>query len=284
MNFDANPDLLGGEQSVLELCTGVVRSPQLTDYISKSVGYNIHQTLPDDQWDAITSCMAKIYPHDDERRLVQQFAGCSLRGDHQSGRVLVLTDRRGGSSGKTTVLNLLKLCLGPQYSQTGNKGLIYKVRHSVATNGHNSGIAASQGVRFATFEEPSLNTSLNTSLLKALNGGNASLSGVKLEHSVETRQMTWTTKMAMVFSEADLPKLQVDDPECMGRMLVVQHRSCFCDTQERVAQENRPFTYLTDRGAIEKLTPQAVLVWAMEGLARYYDEEFSYVSRSCESW
>ena len=285
VTFDADPWLLGGEACVVELRTGVVRPAQRGDHISKSVGYAIDQCLPEEQWSAVQKFMAEIYPVEEERRLIQQFAGYCLTGSHPSRYFLCLTDRRAGSNGKSTFVKLLKSALGP-YAMEGKKELLYEQRFTGSVNDHNSGMAAYEGCRLVAFEELSQKHTLDTALIKELNGGDARVP-IRMAHSAETRQMDWSAKMILIFNEGGLPKIRVDDEAFLKRMLVVQHRSLFCDTQAEVdaaRAAGEPFTFLKQEDAHMAVTPQAMLTWALQGLGIYHEERFTAVPETCQSF
>ena len=282
--FDANPLLLGGDASVIELDTAVVRPPRLEDYVSKSVGYEIAQVVSDEAWEAVTEFMARIYPVEEERRLVQQFVGYCLRGDHPAKHFLCLTDKRQGYNGKSTLCALLRTMLGDQYSRTGKKELLYEARFTKGIDDHDSGMAAFEGLRLITMEEPANTNTLDTARLKDLNGGNTQVP-IREAHSTVTRQMAWTAKMICCFNQDGLPKLRVDDEAFLKRILFVQHRSRFCKTdQEWEESAEQPYTFKADERECAAVTPQAMLAWAMQGHAVYLEEGFSKIPRVCDAW
>ena len=82
ITMDDNPLLLGGEGNLLELDTGLVRAQRLDDYVTKSVGYRLQLEPSEEHVLRLEALLEKIYPMGEERRLVQQFAGYCLRGDH----------------------------------------------------------------------------------------------------------------------------------------------------------------------------------------------------------
>ena len=282
--FDANPLLLGGEACVVELTTGVVRPPRLDDYVSKSTGFTMTQQVPPEDLAAVEAVVARIYPVEEERALVQQFAGYALRGDHPAKHFLCLTDRRAGNNGKSTICSLLRGVLGPQYSRSAKKELLYEQRYGGSVNDHDSGLAAFEGLRLITMEEPAQSMTLNTALLKELNGGGATLT-IREAHSAITREMAWTAKMVVCFNQNGLPKLRVDDEAFLNRVLYVQHRARFCKTDEDWAKEDgQPHTFAADSDALEALTKPAALAWMLQGAALYQQERFSRIPPVCGAW
>ena len=281
ITFDANPLLLGGDDSVIELDTGTVREARLDDFVSKSVGYRMLKEVPPEDLAAVQTIMERIYPIAEERDLVQQFAGYCLRGNHPEKHFLCLTDRRAGNNGKSTVCSLLRGVLGPQYSRSAKKELLYEQRSTGSVNDHDSGLAAFEGLRLVTMEEPAQSMTLNTALLKELNGGDATLT-IREAHSAVTREMAWTAKMIICFNQDGLPKLRVDDDAFLNRILYVQHRSRFCKTPEDwVREEGREHTFAVDAPAVAALTKPAMLAWMMQGAAAYVQHGFTAIPATC---
>ena len=304
--LDGNPLLLGGEGNLIELDTGLVRAHRFDDYVTKSVGYSFHQQPDEEHIARLQALMEQIYPIEEERRLVQQYAGYCLRGDHPgeigvswslswlhthtprcraAKHFLCLTDRRAGSNGKSTICRLLRAVLGNQYSCDAKAELIYQQRSAGSVNDHDSGLAAFEGKRLLVFEEPAQNHTIDTARLKQLNGGGVTLS-IRSAHSAETRLMDWGAKMLIAFNQDGMPKLRLEDEAFLKRILIVQHRSRFCSGRDWTLSQAEPHTFLAD-STIEdavKSSPQAILYWAMEGHAIYMAERFRSIPAMCNTW
>ena len=281
IEFDADPDLLGCDDCVIDLRQGVARQPRIDDYVSSSVGYGFLDGAPQEDIARVERLMEQIYPVAEERTFMRRWMAYCLTGHTDKG-FLCLTDRRAGYTGKTTVLNLMGRAMGP-YAVTGaKKELFYQTNAQQTINSHNSGLMAFAGKRMAAFEELSANRKLEVSFLKELTGGDVTLQ-VRQAHAVSEEPMRWTSKIMMLFNESAFPQFNTDDQPFLQRMLVVQHRARFC-TAEQLAGDAQPHTFLADKAVPEAISPQAMLAYMLGGLADYWANRLGDIPGVVHTW
>lgn len=71
--LDSSAFHLGCDNGVIDLHTGIFRSSIPSDYVSMSVGYNYLDKWDDDITEELETFLAKIYPMEEERNLIQRY-------------------------------------------------------------------------------------------------------------------------------------------------------------------------------------------------------------------
>ena len=283
MKFDANPNLLGCDDCVIDLKTGQARAPTPDDLVSQSVGYDFLRT--DVDMAPLLEIVEQIYPVPEEREFVQRFAGYCLLGSYTEKIFLCFTDRRSGYNGKSTIVKLITRAMGPDYAApSGKKELLYESHQHQSLNAHDSGYLSFQGKRMAAFEELNDKRALDNNQIKGLTGGGTHIP-VRGAFKTETTMMPWTTKLLLAFNEGGCPKLRAEDGALMKRMAVVQHRALFCDKEDDFEKHrHEEFTYRSRTDVHELVPPQAMLHWMLLGLKRYWEVGFRELPRVCTEW
>ena len=70
-----------------------------------------------------------------------------------------------------------------------------------------------------------------------------------------------------------MPKLDVEDDPFMKRLLLIEHQAVFCKNDREYASMRREaYTYRADPDLMDRLEPSAILVWMLEGLAKFRAE------------
>ena len=284
-SMDTDPYLLGTDNGVIELKTGLLRPARPEDRVTKSVGY----AIPPDGYgdvDAVDAVFRQIYPVESERHFFQLYGGYCLLGNCRAKGFMCLTDRRDGDNAKSTVVSLLAQALGDDYTSRGKDDLLYETRYATGLNQHNSGWIAFHGKRLAIMEELKTTRTLDTDLLKELTGGETKRV-VRAAGSQRNWDMPWTAKLITIFNEGRMPKLDTDDGAFAKRLIVMPHRALFCKTPEEFERRaGEDHTFLADGGRIAVLTKPALLGWFLQGLQRYWSSghvEFQ-VPSSCTQW
>lgn len=291
--MDTDPFLLGADNCVIDLRTGKVRQGLPGDLISKSVGYSIpylDSELEDDKMEQVAACMSRIYPIEAERAVAQTYGGYCLLGDHPAKRVVLCTDaggERAGNNAKSTFAKLLAEVLGPEYAMKGKNAFLYKTdsNHETADS-HNAGLLAHRGCRFAYYEELDPKRRLNNGLLKDIHGGNSVQQGRGVGEK-DTVQFTWITKQMLIFNGGSLPSFDFSDTALIDRMIVLQHRSKFCTSDEEYqADRGQEHTYMADPDMASKMRELKpyTLRWFLEGLQRYHTGGFNHLPQQCLAW
>lgn len=287
--MDQNPMLLAFNNGILELDTMSFRQGRPDDMVTKTTGYDYEDRGGEDYL-AVEAFMEAIYPIQAERDVAQLYFGYCCRGDHPEKKLAMLTDQGGartGYNGKTTVVKALHAALGDDYSTKGKEAFLYKNDSSSETaNSHNAGDLDYKGKRVAFWEELSAHKHLADAKLKDLNGSGAVIKARGC-HELRSSSFEWTAKMLLCFNQANLPDLDYSDKALLDRILVLTHRSKFCDNdKEYDDQKHLPFTFRADpdmKQNIQKWRPQ-LIHWFLKGLQRYCEVGFRQIPASCEEW
>ena len=284
--FNTNPLLLGAGNAIVDMSSTPIlfRAPTPQDFVCQSIGYDLPSLAFPDGADEIEVIMAKIYPIEDERRVLQAYAGYCLLGHTDSKVFLALTDRRSGFNGKSTVVEMFKLALGSEYVVKGKNAFLLSTGHVRDMNSHDSGWLDYRHKRLAYFEELGGNHSLDQGRLKDVTGGGTSIT-VRQAHATVSEQMPWSSKLMLIFNEGSFPKFDVDDGAFAQRMLVMQHRSAFLKP-DALASTSQPHTYLADEGLKGRLkaAPHKILAWMLQGVYLYNDGRLDSIPESMQRW
>jgi len=228
----------------------------------------------------------QIYPVEEEREIIQRYFGYCLLGDHREKQFLILTDKRKGFNGKSTVTKLLMKALG-DYAMKGNNSFLYKTdaRHE-SVNSHSAGMLAYMNYRLAIFEETDSKERLDDQRLKDTNGGNTQIKGRHI-NSKEMETFTWGCKMILLCNDNNFPQFDFTDTAMLDRMLIVIHRARFFqDVDDYEKHKDEQYTYLATSEIDAKLDlwRPCLLKWALEGLGNYWTKRFEQVPQSCKKW
>jgi len=163
----------------------------------------------------------------------------------------VLTDKRNGWNGKTTLLTLLRVFFG-EYLESSTKFFCRPLFSNENKNSHDGGLEPLKGKRVALADELKKNMLLDDALLKNIAGGSLYyVTGREL--GTKTRfKFKWQAGVIMVFNEGDCPKFDSTDTALTSRMVVCPMRSKF--TSDKVAQTMEPYTYELDPLIHEKFS------------------------------
>lgn len=279
--LDDDPHLLGANNGVLDLRTGLFRAGRPDDWLSKSVGYDYLPT-PDGQR-FIERTMEQTFPVAEERGFVQRYAGYCLLGNHPQKAYMVLTDmpgKRSGNNGKTTISQGLRHALGPEYACQGIAASLYADASSRDENSCTPGRLHYRGMRLATFEELDDKRKLDTTRLKNLHGGCATETG-RDAYGKSVQSFEWTTKFLITFNISNLPDLDFSDHVHLRRMLVVRCRSKFVPQAELSPDT---FLEIPDFGALLHQHASDMLAWAAAGLQAYFASGLADPPAIMDTW
>ena len=247
--LDANPDLLGLPDGVLELTTGRYREHRRDDYITKMTGAGFVPDIDAPTWRAFID---EIMDGDGELvDYLQRIAGYVLTG-HRGEHILPILCGRG-ANGKSVFVGALQAMLG-DYASSGSPDLLIKKQSTE----HPTALADLQGRRLVVVSETGEGRRLNEERAKLLTGGDR----------IKAR------RMRQDFYEFE-PTHQ----------LIVQtnHRPIARGTDEGLWRRLRliPFNVTIpperrDTQLLDKIKGElpGVLNWALEGLKRYQIEGF----------
>ncbi len=285
-NMDADPFVLGLDNGILLLRDGVFRAATQKDLVSKSVGYDWVETVDPEIEAQVEEFFCQLYPIEEERLLAQLWAGYCCTGSHPEKKFLQVTDVSGGWNGKSTFLKAIAATLGPDYSMQGTNAFLYKTdSHNETANSHTAGLNAHKGKRIVTYEELDAKRQLDCGLLKNLNGSRARVQG-RACHATAIEEFEWTAKMVLAYNANCMPGFDFTDTALISRMLVLHHRSKFCETEEQMQQEPSPHVFLADPNLDNKLQTWRpyILRFFLRGCAAYFRDGFTKIPDACSSW
>ena len=287
ITFDDNQWLLGCNDCVIDLRTGVARAPKREDMVSITTGYDFLDT--DNDPTPIYELMEKVYPVEEERNFIQAFAGYCLTGSCSEKLMLCSTDRRGGSNGKTTLKTVIRQALSKDcYMTEGKTALLYQSNNVRDVNAHDAGLLQYEYKRCTIFDEMSSKRTLDNETVKGLTSGDAH-PAVRSAFGTTTRSMTWTSKFILIFNDGEAPQIRAEDSALMARMVVVHHRAKFCKddaTYDALTARGEDYVHraATEAETEAIITPQRALAWALQGLDRYRREGFRRLPDSFVKW
>lgn len=247
--MDADPDLLGLPNSVLNLATGQPRRHSPRDRITKLAGCDFDPKATAPTWERF---VAEAMGGDAELiDYVQRLAGYALSG--RRGEHLLPILWGSGANGKSTFLGALQSLLG-EYAGSAAPGLLIQ-KHGTE---HPTALADLQGRRLVVVSETGESGRLNEEQVKALTGGD----------KINARRM------------------RMDYFGFMPTHLLLQtnHRPRVTGTDEGIWRRLRliPFTVTVpperrDPALPEKLRAElpGILAWCWEGWWRYKAHGFN---------
>jgi phage/plasmid-associated DNA primase len=189
--------------------------------------------------------MAQVLPVAEERRLALSFFASLLSGRRGAKKVLVLTDRRSGNNGKTTLMVLFGGFFGG-YTETG-KGTKFVCKGSFDRDrdSHDAGTEGFRGKRLVLAEELKANMTLDDALLKRVAGGAGVLVGGRGFGTKQTFEFVWQAGIVLIFNENCCPVYDQGDMAFKDRLLFVPMRSKFVNAAEVDACQE-PWTFPLD--------------------------------------
>lgn len=289
MDLNSNTRLLGTNNGVIDLVECQFREASPHDMVSLTVGYDF-LTKDDPKYNIqhkkeFLNFLRQIYPIDDELEIMQRYCGYCLLGDHPSKVFLLLTDKRSGFNGKSTMGKMILLGMG-QYARKGGNAFLYKTDYNNETiDSHSAGMLSYNKIRAATFEELDPKRQLDNQRLKDVNGGNSTFEG-RMFRSEKTMKFVFGTKQILMFNDNNFPQFDFSDTALIQRILLVQHRSRFYMKEEDYEQnKSKEYTFKAiDLDKKLEIWRPYYLEWALDGLKNYWIKKFDTVPVACTQW
>lgn len=245
-DLDANLDVFAVRNGVYDVSLGQFRPTVPADRVRKYADWDYDADLARQHRPAVAEFFAKVLPVQEERAVVLRYLGALLGGRRAIKKVLVLTDRRDGNNGKSSLVKLLLTVFGQLakcQTKFVTKGSIDRDRDS-----HDAGMEPFVGMRLLVAEELKKSMKLDEALLKMLSGG----SGTRVEGRrcgvSDTFAFIWQAGIILVFNEGDCPSFDVGDHAWVQRMLFVPMRSKFVADPAGVEEE---YTYAIDANIVD---------------------------------
>lgn len=238
--LDSNIDILGFENGVYELDTGIFRSGRAEDYLTMSTKIDyVEHTWNDDVVKEVMGFFAKLYVNENVREYVLMLLSTFMGGSVKEEKFPIWTGV--GSNGKSKLIELLKGSTGEYFGILPVSLLTAKRADAGSANPH---MAATRGKRILVMQEPDTFTQLNVGLMKEFSGGDPIVVRQLYEKPVEFKP-----QFHMVLICNDMPALPPEDQAVWRRVRVCQHKSRFVDHPD----PKNPHEFLKDRTISERM-------------------------------
>ncbi len=239
-NIDENLNNFATSNGVFDFTTKSLRRTLPMDYAMTNCGWKYDSELSSKHIEDVKLFFNKLFPIQTEKDIFLTFIASLLHGFRLDKKFMILTDKRDGNNGKSTLLNLLRVFFG-DYLKSSTK-FICKASFDKDKDSHDGGLEPLKGKRVMLADELKKNMKLDEGLIKNLAGGKYVVEGRRFG-KVDQFKFTWQAGIIMVFNEGDCPKFDSTDKAFMERMLVCPMRSKFINCANDNVETN---TYIID--------------------------------------
>lgn len=201
-----------------------IRPIRKSDFIMTTAGWRYSKTESEEYMPELTDLLNRIFPDANIQKIVFTYVSALLQGRRLDRHFLIMTDRRGGSNGKSTFFKLLKTIFGPFYF--GRSKYALKASFEENKNSHDGGLVALRHKRVMVCDELTSNSSLDRSFLKEVTGGSCELGGRNM-NSEHQYTFPCETGIILCFNEKDCPKFETWDQALLARIVVIPMVSKF---------------------------------------------------------
>ncbi|KAF8970749.1 hypothetical protein BGZ46_010402 [Entomortierella lignicola] len=228
---DGNLDIFATLNGVYDLNNRLFRRIIPQDYAMTNAGWKYDKESSAKHMDEVVDFFTKILPIEEERYIVLTFIASLLHGHRVDKKLLVLTDKRSGNNGKSTLLDLLRVFFG-DYLESSTK-FFCKAHFDKDRDSHDAGLEPLKGKRVVLADELKKSMKLDDALIKNIAGGHYVVGG-RIIGTGNRFKYTWQAGVIMVFNELDCPTFDPTDTAFMERMVVCPMRSKFvvCDQDD----------------------------------------------------
>jgi phage/plasmid-associated DNA primase len=218
------------------------RGPVLPESnIQTTAGWTYDAALAEEYRGEVETFFARVMPVEEERRALLSFFASALSGKRVAKKILVLTDRRAGNNGKSTLVALMRSFFGA-FSATNTK-FVCAGSFQADRNAHDAGLEPFRTTRLIVAEELKNNMALDAALLKMLSGGaNVMIEGRKFGQG-DRFKFVWQANIVLIFNEGDCPKYDSGDTVFVKRLVFAPMRSKFVSEMPAEPEEH---TFLMD--------------------------------------
>ena len=210
-NLDENTNLICFEDGVYDIEKNIFRNGLPDDCISLSTGYNF---MPYDKENPVSLDIKNFFKQIQPNKIMRQYLltvlSTCLSGGFASENFYIFTSPH--SSGKTTLLELMKYTLGGLYKMMDFAILTDKYKPtSIPTV-----LSETKGIRMCVFECPSTINNINIDFMKIFTGDDWILAG-------EFKEKTYFKPQFVPFLECGhLPTIKTDDNDSWRKTKVIQ--------------------------------------------------------------
>lgn len=222
--LDSNVNIIGFENGVYELDSGIFRNGRSEDYLTMTTKIDYIEYYDDHPIVLqIHRFLSQIYTNKNVRNYVLRLLASFLGGSVKEEKFPIWTGC--GSNGKSKIIELLKGATGDYFGTLPITILTRKRSDAGSANPH---MAQTRGKRILVMQEPDTETKINVGLMKEYSGGDPIV-----VRQLYSEPMEFKPQFHMVLVCNDMPKLPPEDKAVWRRVRVTQHRSKFKDNPNR---------------------------------------------------
>ena len=240
--LDADFDLFAVNNGVFDLRVlgGGFRPIEPSDCIGITTGWSYDPESSSAHRAEVEAFLCGVLPIKEEREVVLVFFAHLLSGWRREKKLMLLTDRRDGNNGKSTLIKLVRRLFG-SYSESSTKFVCRGGGFAPDRNSHDAGMEPLRGKRLLLSEELDDSMILDNAILKRVAGGEQEpITGRKCG-SGEQFHFIWQAGIVLVFNDGKCPKFDVSDSAFLQRFIVVPMRSKFVANPESVDHDSHTF-------------------------------------------
>jgi hypothetical protein len=217
-------DVIPFDNGMFDFQTGTLRPFQREDYISQTIGYDFDASAAELYAHRVQEFYEQVLPIPEEREYFVQEISAALFAAQPAKHIIVLTDERDGSNGKTTLMRAVEAVFG-SFTAATERSFLYSTTIN-NPNGHAANFLSYADKRLAFFDEPEPNMRLDMRKLKDLSSGDARIRGRGF-HEGQVVDLTWQCLIVIACNEANFPAMDASDMPMVERLKALKMRSLF---------------------------------------------------------
>lgn len=260
--LDDNKYILAFDNGVYELKKGLFRDTVPTDYVSKTTGYNYLEFSKDSkEVKFVRDFFKKVHTNKNVREYtLTLFASC-CDGYQKQHRLPIFTGE--GSNSKSTVIKFCSHAFGEYY---GTIPITILTQKLPPPNAPNPFMSDKRGTRMITLSEPAPGETINVSQAKDITGADLICARALFGDPI------YFVPQFMIFLICNgiprMPKGTESDGGVKRRMRIIEHTSCFVETDEEIIGDNYFLGDPDIEEKIEKIENRQAFMWLL--LNEYY--------------
>jgi len=258
IRWDANPDLLGVANGVIDLSTRTLIRPNPSNYIRKTCPTDHN---PNAQAPRFRRFITEIFPDEATQQYIHRLLGYAVCG-HSTEHILPILYGPEGRNGKDTLINTIARTLGKSIAHSVSKDVLMSTKDSARGNATPQ-LYALMGARVCWVNETEEGGRLNVSQLKQLTG-NSEVSCRPL-YGQQIQFMPTHTALLITNHKPSAPS---DDDALWSRVHLIEFKQRF------VENPTKPNEHPIDKTLGDVLASEAegILQWLLEGHALWRKE------------
>jgi P4 family phage/plasmid primase-like protien len=255
--LDTNSDLIAFNDCVYDLSTKTMREGKPDDCISLTTGYDF-PTQSQGCEEEIITFFKQLYPNEELRiYMIRQLAQvlCGKR------RKSVHFHTGDGNNGKSTIFNLLQLCMGDYASKIGNAVYTQTNSESVGKPEYDK----LKGVRLAYASEPKSTSRINESFVKDFTGGEELVYRLLFSNKIQS----FVPQAHLHILCNKMPSIDGEDGGIQNRTRVADYVSKYVKQDEVDESQNKYLLIECFEETLKKWRDDTILILLNE----YHDED-----------